>query len=97
MQPVVKTTSKSSLASMILGIVGLVFIWVPIFGLISALPGIVFGGIGLYKTNRDPYLSGRGFAITGLVCGIIGTGLWIILVAIIGLFGFLSYSTATGF
>lgn len=56
-----------SVASMVLGIVGLVMGWF-LFGLPSIV-GVILGHIGL---KREP--AGRPFAITGLVTGYIGIG-----------------------
>ena len=85
-------TSGMSVTAMILGIVGLVFIWAPFVGFICSLLGIIFGGVGMSQTRKNPNLSGRGMAIAGLVCGIIGVVLWVILVAFIGLLGVFSSS-----
>ena len=62
------TTSGIAIAAMIVGILGLV---TAIFGigLLLALLAIVLGAIGIAKTG-SPGVRGRGFAITGLVCGI---------------------------
>lgn len=85
-----KSTSGMSITAMILGIVGLVFVWAPFIGFICALLGIIFGGIGMSQTKKNPNLSGRGMAVAGLVCGIIGIVIWVILVAAIGLLGVFS-------
>ena len=60
-----------SVASMVLGIVGLVMGWF-LLGLPSIV-GVVLGHIGL---KREP--AGRPFAITGLVTGYIGVGIAVI-------------------
>jgi len=40
---------------------------------------VLFGHLGLSKTNRNPNLySGRGFAIAGLILGYIGLVFWLI-------------------
>ena len=90
-----KSTSGLSVSAMILGIVGLVFIWAPFFGFICSLLGIIFGGIGMSQTKKNPNLSGRGMAVAGLVCGIIGVVIWVILAAAIGLLGV--FSSAIGY
>ncbi len=56
--------------SLVLGIVGLVLSLVPFFGM-YALPltllAVLFGALGLKS------VTGRGVAIGGLICGILGT------------------------
>lgn len=85
-----KTTSGMSVTAMILGIVGLVFVWAPFIGFICSILGIIFGGVGISQTKKNPNLSGRGMAIAGLVCGILGIVIWVILAAVIGLLGIFS-------
>jgi len=55
---------------MILGIIGLALCWIPIFGWLVAVVGIVLGAIGWSRANKGA--RGKGMAITGVVCGIIG-------------------------
>ena len=47
-------TSGMSVTAMILGIVGLVFIWAPFVGFICSLLGIIFGGVGMSQTRKNP-------------------------------------------
>jgi hypothetical protein len=58
-------TQRSGLAvtGFVCGLVGLVFCWIPLFGLALAILGIVFGVLG----RR------HGLGIAGLVLGIIAT------------------------
>jgi hypothetical protein len=58
------TAQRSGLAvaGFVCGLVGLVFCWVPVFGLALAILGVVFGVLG----RR------HGLGIAGLVLGIIG-------------------------
>ena len=51
--------------ALVLGLVGIIFCWIPLFGLILPILALIFGGIGIYL------LSGRGMAIAGLVIGLI--------------------------
>ena len=64
-----RPTDRLSIAAMICGI--LCFLG-PASGLVLAILAIVFGGVGIGRTNRNPELKGRGMAITGLVLGILG-------------------------
>src|SRR5579884_4062159 len=76
-----------AIAAMVCGIVGLVFCWIPVVDIISIILGalgIVFGFIG---NNRARELggSGRGMAITGIVCGIIAIALSVLFWVVIGI------------
>jgi hypothetical protein len=77
-------TSGLAIASLILGILSLVFCWAPYFiGVIMGVLAIVFGGVAMGQTGRDPALGGRGMAIAGLICGIIGVVIFVILVIVV--------------
>ena len=65
-----------AIASMVLGIIGIITCWVPILGLVLAIIALVLAIKGLNKakfTNK-----GKGFAIAGLSCGSVGITLSII-------------------
>jgi hypothetical protein len=51
--------------ALVLGLVGILFCWIPLFGLILPILALIFGGIGIYLQ------SGRGMAVAGLVIGLI--------------------------
>src|SRR5712692_4596607 len=59
----------------ILGIVGFVAGWIPLFGILFGIVlgilAIVFGSIRLSRSGKLPGAMGRGMAITGLVLGIL--------------------------
>jgi len=65
-----------SLTSFILGIIG----WfVPYVGLLMVILALVFGAIGLSRFANNPnQYKGKGFAITGLILGILGTAILLI-------------------
>lgn len=70
------STNGMAIASMVLGIV-----WIYWIGSILA---IVFGHVSLSQIKRNPYQTGRGMAIAGLVLGYIGlTTLTLFIVVII--------------
>jgi len=75
-----------AVASLVLGIIGLVFSLTPIgigIGLICDILGIIFGGVGISKAKRGQ-ASGKGMAMAGLICAIIGifiVVMWIIALA----------------
>jgi hypothetical protein len=72
---VARKTSGMAVAALVLGIIGF-------FAGFPAILAIIFGGIALNQTGKDPTLGGHGLAIAGLVLGIIGVAFW----AIIALF-----------
>ena len=61
-------------AGMVCGIIGLVFGFIPLFGIFFAVPlgilGVVFGAVGLRRAKRGE-ANNRGVAIAGLVTGIL--------------------------
>ena len=59
-----------AIASMVLGILGLVCWCVPILNLILAVLALIFGIVVMHKKS-----AGKGMGIAGFVCGILGT-LW---------------------
>lgn len=69
-------------ASLVLGILAMLTVWIPFFGMIAwilAPMGLVFGLVGLGKPN------GRSVAIAGTVCsalGLIGCFAWVALIGI---------------
>lgn len=66
--PAPKKSAGLAIASMVLGIVALVFsCCLPWVTFICALLAVIFGGVSLAKK-----MGGKGMAIAGLVCGIIG-------------------------
>ncbi|HEY7597054.1 MAG TPA: DUF4190 domain-containing protein [Actinophytocola sp.] len=63
-----------AVTSLVLGIVGLVFSFIPIIGVIAwplTILGVIFGGVGLSKANQVPGAP-KGMAVAGLVCSIVG-------------------------
>ncbi|HYE43617.1 MAG TPA: hypothetical protein VEA15_09520 [Caulobacteraceae bacterium] len=68
-----------AVASLVLGILSILFVWIPLIGMISwilAPLGLVLGLVGLNKPT------GRGMAIAGAVCsgvGLLGCIGWVVL------------------
>lgn len=71
--------SGFSVASMVLGILSLVFCWLPIFSIPMGIVATALGGIAIYRQN-----SGRGMAIAGLTCAIIALAFDVLLIIIAG-------------
>jgi hypothetical protein len=59
-----------AVAGLVLGILAVVFCWFPFLNWILAILGIIFGGLGISKANKGA--PGKGMAIAGLVCGVVG-------------------------
>jgi len=68
--PQPKTGNGKAVAALVLGILAIVFFWTSFIDIILIALGIVFGCLGLGESRRSG--SGRGMAISGLVCAIIG-------------------------
>jgi hypothetical protein len=79
--PTQQKTAGLAVASMVLGILGFFFGWLY---LVPCALAIIFGGIALSQIKARN-LSGKGMAITGLVCGIVSASIYgLILLAAIG-------------
>ena len=61
-----------AVTSLVTGIVGLVLCWVPWVGLALGVIATTFGGVGIYRANRNR-ADGIGLATAGLVLGILAT------------------------
>lgn len=63
--------SGAATAGLVLGICGLVGFWIPFLDIILSGLAVLLSGIGMSQT-RDGYMGGRGLAVAGLVCGLVG-------------------------
>lgn len=73
-------TNGMSIASMVLGIVGLFVSWFTL-GIPSIL-AVIFGHIGLSQTSKSRQ-SGRGMAVAGLATGYIAIGLFALFIFVV--------------
>lgn len=73
----VQRTNGFAVASLVLGIIGIIlcFLFLP------WILAIVFGAIGIKQCNDDPTYTGKGLAIAGLVCGLVGAALLVLILA----------------
>ncbi|AIQ47473.1 hypothetical protein R70723_17470 [Paenibacillus sp. FSL R7-0273] len=69
-------TNGKSIASLVLGILSIV---TPYIGLLFGIVAIILSALSL-KEIRNRYEGGRGLAIAGLVCGIVGTIIYALLI-----------------
>lgn len=83
-QPAAGGSKVLAIISLVLGICGIVFCWIPVFGMLIAIAGLILGILSFKNPN------GKGMAITGFVLSIIGivTGL---------LFNMALFSTGSAF
>lgn len=70
-----KSSNGMAIAGLVCGIVGLLILAVVLGPL-----AIIFGGVGLSRSNKGA--SGKGMAIAGIVLGIVDLVLWIILITV---------------
>lgn len=70
-----RRTNGLAVASLVLGIVGIVlcFLFIP------WILAIVFGAIAIKQCNADPTYTGKGLAIAGLVCGLVGMAIVVLI------------------
>ena len=80
--PAAASTNGLAVAALVLGVLALVFFWLPFLGWIPAVLGLVFGLIALQRPD------GRGMAMAGAVCSGIALAIKIwFWVALLGFFG----------
>ncbi len=83
--PVVAPTNGLAVAALVLGILALVFFWLPFLGWIPAILGLIFGLVALQHPE------GRGMAVGGVVCSAIALAIkvwfWIAFVGFLGAVG----------
>jgi Domain of unknown function (DUF4190) len=85
--PVAARSSGKAVASMVLGICGLVlgFLFLPI---ICCVLAIVFGSLALQDISAEGgRLGGHGQAVAGLVLGIVGLAGWALVIVVLAVSG----------
>ncbi|WP_340027354.1 DUF4190 domain-containing protein [Paenibacillus sp. FSL H7-0940] len=81
---VVPKTNSKSIVSLVLGILS---VTIPYVGILMGIVAIIFASLA-FKEIRVRMEQGRGLAIAGLVCGIIGTAMYVLLILLVLLFSF---------
>lgn len=76
-QPVQQSTGFA-VTSLVTGIVGLVFAWVPFLGVVLGVIAVTFGGISL-RRGQQGKAGGKGMAVAGLVTGILAVAVFAVL------------------
>lgn len=79
--PVVPPTNGKSIASMVLGILNLLLVFMPYISVILGILAIILSAIS-FKEIRRHGDTGKGMAVAGLVCGIVGTIFGIIILTV---------------
>ena len=64
-------TSGMAIASLVLGFSGVLFFFVPGFGVLASVLAIIFGAFGISQAGKKTR-RGTGMAIAGLILGITG-------------------------
>ena len=66
--PIIPTGNPSALIGYYLGVASLI----PLVGILTGLPAIILGGVGISKAQANSSAGGMGHAITAIVLGLIG-------------------------
>ena len=66
-----RPVSGLGVAALVLGGIGLVFFWVPLFGQLLSILAVIFGWVGLRQVKARTR-RGLGAALAGMILGIIG-------------------------
>tara|TARA_B100000686_G_scaffold10550_1_gene10604 strand:+ start:525 stop:791 length:267 start_codon:yes stop_codon:yes gene_type:complete len=66
--PIIPTGNPSALIGYYLGVASLI----PLVGILTGLPAIILGGVGISKAKANSSAGGMGHAITAIVLGLIG-------------------------
>ena len=82
-------------AALVLGIIGVVFCWIPVTGWALNILAVVFGAIGRMRAIAGE-ATNRSSAVAGLVLGVIGLAVWIVF-AIVGIAAFRSSGPMLGY
>jgi hypothetical protein len=69
------------IAGFVCGLVGLILCWVPWFGALLGLVGIVLSGIGISQGKKKG--ASIGLSVAGLVCGILAVLAFVLLLAFV--------------
>jgi hypothetical protein len=73
-------------AGFVLGLIGLLFSFIPVIGMIAwplVILGVIFSAIGISKANKGR-ATNKGLAIAGLVVSVVGLAMCILWVAVLG-------------
>lgn len=69
-------------AALVLGIIGVVFCWIPFTGWALNILAIIFGAVGRNRVKAGA-ANNKSSAVAGLVLGVIGLGVWVIFIVVL--------------
>ena len=75
-------TNGMAVTGMVIGILSLVLFWASLLGVLLAILGIIFSGIGISQCSKQGQ-AGKGMAIAGLVCSLIAATFWVVVVIVV--------------
>lgn len=70
--PPPRTGNGKAIASLVLGIVSIVFFWTSVLDAVPISLAVIFGGIALSEARRRPQREGHRLAIAGIACAVVG-------------------------
>ena len=83
-KPLKNTSNNFGVAGLVLGIVTLMFFWIPIFGVITGTLGIIFSGIQIKRQSDGIAIGGLVTSILGLIGAVLLTALIIYILLLTG-------------
>jgi hypothetical protein len=66
-----RSTNSKAIAALVLGILSIVFCWLSVFDAVFVILALIFGLLALSET-KNGRSGGRGMAVAGLICMVIG-------------------------
>ncbi|MBB77077.1 MAG: hypothetical protein CMJ75_21435 [Planctomycetaceae bacterium] len=87
--PMIPTGNPSALIGYYLGVASLI----PLLGMVTGLPAIILGGVGISKAKANSNAGGLGHAIAAIVLGVLGL---VISAATLSFFGLAVFSRRFG-
>jgi hypothetical protein len=78
-------TNSLGVAGLILGILSVLFFWLPVFDQVFAVLGLIFSLVGMAQIKKDPALqTGRGFAVAGVIVSGLGLFMGLAMLLLVG-------------
>ncbi|MEO8888500.1 MAG: DUF4190 domain-containing protein [Jatrophihabitantaceae bacterium] len=81
--PPPRTGNGKAIAALVLGLASILFCWLSFFDVVLVVLAVVFGFIALGEAKRRPGNEGKGLAIAGLACALVGAILATVLTIVI--------------
>jgi hypothetical protein len=71
-----------AVASLVLGLVAILFCWIPWIGILAGVIALILGIIRLLKMKKSEEKKGKGMSIAGIITGVIGLAISVIILII---------------